>query len=200
MQIQAKYGAQQLSTGGTGPLRLDSDGALVTRNVCGKYREAAIAGRLFSVANQATVSTTAALATTWTGLGVCNPAGSGKNLIIHEVGWAVVAQVAAEMALGLMISDDTGFASALTSRPAMYGAGSSVAYCDDGATIATPILYRIVASLGDGDPNVGSTVPPTIIDLGGSIVLPPDRSIMTYTGGATTSDLIFHFMWEEVNA
>ena len=118
---------------------------------------------------------------------------------MHQFGWAVVAQVAAECALGLMSSDDTGFAAALTAKPAKHGAGASIAYCDDGATIATPILERILASLGDGDPNVGSTIPPTIIDLEGSIVLPPGRSIMTYTGAATTSDLIFHMMWEEVD-
>lgn len=184
---------------GTGrQILVDPQGAIVAPT--GKYTEAAIEGRLFSVANQATVNTTAALATTWTGLGVCNPTGSGKNIIILEFGWAVVAQVAAELVLGLMTSDDTGFAAALTAKAGMNGAGASIAYCDDGATIATPILERIVASLGDGDPNVGSTIPPTMIDVNGSIVLGPGRSVMTYTGAATTGDLIFHFMWEEVDA
>lgn len=178
------------------PVSVDPLGAL---NLAPRLAEAAIAGRLFSVANQATVNTTAALATTWTGLGICNPVGSRKNLILHEFGWAVVAQVAGECAIGLMESDDTGFAAALTALPGMHGSGASVAYCDDGATIATPLLKRILGSLGDGASNLFSATAPTIVDLKGSIVLPPDRSILTYTGVATTGDLIFHFMWEEVD-
>uniref|UniRef100_A0A6M3IRT6 Uncharacterized protein n=1 Tax=viral metagenome TaxID=1070528 RepID=A0A6M3IRT6_9ZZZZ len=176
----------------------EQDGILVT-HVSGKYVEAALAGRLFSVANQAAVTTTAALATTWTGLGVCNPTGSGKNLIIHEFGWALSVVGPDDGIVGLMSSDDTGFAAALTAKAAMNGRGASVARCDDGATIATPILERVCGTIGTGATTVQISVPQSIYQIAGSIILPPGRSIMTYTTTATTAAAVFFFLWEEVS-
>jgi hypothetical protein len=198
--MYGKVGEQSLSAGVNGPLRLDVDGGLLARLLAGKYRAAAMAGRLFSVANQAAVATTAALATTWTGLGVCNPDGSGKNLIIHEFGWALTVVGPDDGAVGLMTSDDTGFADSLTAKPAMNGQGASVAYCDAGATIATPILERICGTIGTGATSTQIGVPQSIYQVDGSIILPPGRSVMTYTTTATTAAAIFHFMWEEVDA
>lgn len=198
--MYGKQGAQSLSAGAVGPLRLDTDGALVVRACGAKYAEAAMAGRLFSVANQAAVATTAALATTWTGLGVCNPSGSGKNLILYEFGWALAVVGPDDGVVGLMSSDDTGFAAALTAKAAMNGAGSSVAYCDNGATIATPILERICGTIGTGATTTQIGVPQSIYQIDGSIILPPGRSIMTYTTTATTAAAVFFFLWEEVDA
>ena len=197
--MYGKVGAQDLDSGSSGPLRLDSDGALFTRNIAGKYTEPAMAGRLFSVANQAAIATTAALATTWTGLGVCNPTGSGKNLIIHEFAWALSVVSPADGVLGLMTSDDTGFADSLTAKAAMNGAGSSVAYCDAGATIATPVLERVVSTYGTGAVTTWQGAGPQVCKLNGSIVLGPGRSVLTYTFTACTAAFIFSFLWEEVS-
>ena len=198
--MQGKVGVQTLSTGSHGPIRLDVDAALIARLSAGKYRDAANAGRLFSVANQAAVATTAALATTWTGLGVCNPTGSAKDLIIHEFGWAMSVVGSDDGIVGLMSSDDTGFAAALTAKCAKNGAGTSIAYCDDGATIATPILERVCGTIGTGATTTQISVPQSIYQVDGSIILPAGRSIMTYTTTATTAGAVFFFMWEEVPA
>ena len=53
---------------GVGRQILTDDNGVLLRPA-GKYADAALNGRLFGVANQAAVATTAALATTWTGLG-----------------------------------------------------------------------------------------------------------------------------------
>lgn len=195
-----KRGNQTLSDGSGGPLRLAQHGELVARLSGGRYTEAALAGRLFSVANQAAVATTAALATTWTGLGLCNPTGSGKNLVVHEFGWGLSVVGPDDGVVGLMSSDTTGFASVITARCAKSGAGTSIALVDDGATIATPILERIVGAYGTGATNLVNGTGPFIYQVDGSIVLPPGRSIMTYTTTATTAALVFHFLWEEVTA
>ena len=189
------YGKDRDGTGR--PVLVDPEGSMIQASGC--YTEAAMEGRLFSVANQAAVATTAALATTWTGLGVCNPAGSGKNLIIHEFGWALTVVGSDEGGVGLMTSDDTGMADALTARAAKYGAGASVAYCDDGATIATPVLDRIYGTYGTGAITTAMLYAPTVAEINGSIVLPPDRSVLTYTTTATTAAFVFHFLWEEVD-
>ena len=199
MMIEAKVGRLALSLGAKHELTSHLDGSLFVRPTPDKYLEAALAGRLFSVANQAAVATTANITTTWTGLGICNPAGSGKNLVIHEFGvaWSLTGSSAG--IVGLMSSDDTGFAADLTAKPAMNGQGASVALCDAGATIATPVLERVLGHYGTGNTNLFTSVNPAIYQINGSIVLAPDRSIMTYTSLATTAAALFHFLWEEVD-
>ena len=200
MQIEGKVGLISVSDGTVNPLATDTDGALFVRNLPGKYTAAAMAGRLFSVANQAAVATTTALATTWTGLGVCNPTGSGKNLILYEFGWAMTVVGSDDGAVGLMSASDTGMADSLTAKCAMNGTGDSVAYCDAGATIGTPILERICGTIGTGATTTQISVPQSIYEIDGSIILPPGRSILTYTTTATTAGAIFYFLWEEVDA
>jgi hypothetical protein len=199
MQADAKVGAQTVLAGSVNPLRSDEQGKLIVGAYGGRYAEAALAGRLFSVANQAAVAVTAALATTWTGLGIANPAGSGKNIIIHEFGWSADVVNPAEAVVGLMTSTDSGFAAALTARSAFYGTGTSIAYCDDGATIATPVLERICGSTMEGAITTQVQLSPNIISIDGSIILAPGRSVLTYHTIGGTASLIFHFMWEEID-
>ena len=187
-------------TGAPVNAELDQYKHLFVSNQGGKYKEAALAGRLFSVANQAAVAVTAAMATTWTGLGIANPAGSGKNLVIHEFGWTSDVVNPAEGAVGLMTSTDSGFAAALAARSAFYGTGSSVAYCDDGATIATPVLERVYGSTMEGAISTQVQAGPAVVQIDGSIILAPGRSVMTYHSIGGTASLIFHFMWEEIDA
>jgi len=179
------------------PPLIDSDRRLVS--AAGKYDTAVLAGRVFSVANQAAVAVTAALATTWTGLGLANPAGSGKNIIIREFGWATDVVNPAEGAVGLMTTTSSGMADNLTARSAFFGTGTSIAYCDDGATIATPVLERVCGSTMEGAISVQVQTGPVIIPIDGSIILAPGRSVLTYHSIGGTASLIFHFVWEEVS-
>lgn len=195
--MYGKVGIQALASGGVGPLRIDKLGRLV---IAEGLAEAAMEGRLFSVANQAKVAVTAGLATTWTGLGVCNPTGSGKLLIMHEFGWSSDIVNPAEGVVGLMTSDDTGFAAALTARCARNGYKTSSAYCDDGATIATPILVRVCGSTMEGAITTVVQNNVNIYPINGSIILAAGRSVMTYHSIGGTASLIFHFLWEEVDA
>lgn len=180
------------------PPLVDSSGVILTPS--GKYMDAALSGRLFSVSNQAAVATTAALATTWTGLGVANPTGSGKNLIFHEFSWGLSVVGPAAGALGLMTSTDSGFASAIAARCCKYAAGASVALCDDGATISTPVLEKVVSTYGTGAITTWQGAGPQVCKLEGSIILPPGRSVLTYTTTACTAAFVFSFLWEEIDA
>jgi hypothetical protein len=195
--MYGKKGVQNLSAGSIGPLRLDQTGRLV---VVSDLAEAALEGRLFSVANQAKVAVTANLATTWTGLGVANPTGSGKLLVMHEFGWSSDIVNPAEGVVGLMTSTDSGFAAALTAKCARDGYKTSVAYCDDGATIATPILLRVCGSTMEGAITTVVENNVNLYQINGGIVLAPGRSVMTYHSIGGTASLIFHFVWEEIDA
>jgi hypothetical protein len=186
-------------TGAMAPGEMDALKRVIIASYGGRLQEAALAGRLFCVANQAKVAVTAGLTTTWTGLGIANPSGSGKIFIVHEFGWASDIVNPAEGVVGLMTSTDSGFAAAIAARSCRNGVGISKAYCDDGATIATPVLERVCGSTMEGAITTAPDCGPKIIDLKGSIILDPGRSVLTYHSIGGTASLIFNFLWEEVN-
>ena len=189
---------RNIATGSNVPAEGDQYKQLIALSQGGRLQRACEEGRLFGVANQAAVAVTAGLATTWTGLGVCNPTGSGKNFIMHEFGWSTNVVNPAEGVVGLMTASDTGFAAALTARSCFFGTGVSKAYCDDGATIGTPVLERICGSTMEGAITTIPQLTGIIIDLKGSIILAPGRSVMTYHSIGGTASLMFHFVWEEI--
>jgi len=197
MQAEARVGQISAAEGTVNPLVSDRLGALVTNS--GRYTEAALAGRLFSVANQAAVAVTAAYALTWTGLGIANIAASTKNLVIHEFGWSTDVVNPAEGVVGLMTGTHVGFVAALTAKSAFSGTGTSVAYCDDGATLTTaPVLERVCGSTMEGAISTVPQLNANIYHVNGSIILAPGRSVMTYHSIGGTASLIFYFLWEEV--
>jgi len=186
---------------GQAPL-IDSDRRLVTAPGGGKYANAALAGRLFYAANINMVTTSTTLNTTFVGLGLCNPTGSGKNVIVHEFGYAFIAASAAGLILALATTDDTGFADDANApiRCTRHGYATSVCYTDEGATITAPEIVKIITQHADAATTTFQRGP-QVVDLGGSIVLAPGRALVTDTttaAGASTAQ--FSFMWEEVDA
>jgi len=193
------FTARNVSTSSPVQVEADQYEQLITLAQGGALQTAATAGRMFSVANQAAVATTAGLATTWTGLGLANPAASGKNIVLHEFGWALTVVGPDEGCVGLMTADTTGMADSLTSQNCNDGTSTaSVMYADAGATIGTPILRRVYGTYGTGAITTAMLYAPTVVNINGSLIIPPGRSVLTYTTTATTASLIFHFMWEEV--
>lgn len=200
MISEARVGIISSTTGTYNPLRSTTDGALAVANAGGSLAEAALNGRLFQAANQAAVATTAGLTTTWTGLALCNPTGSGKVYIVHQFSYALTVVGPACAAVGLMTTTDSGMATSITPQCCRPGYVASTAIVDDGATIATPVLVRVFGTTSTGAITTMMLTPTTVIDLGGSIILPAGRSIATYTNAACTAALIFSFLWEEVTA
>ena len=185
------------------PLECTTSNELIVAPSGNSMARAVLAGRMFSVCNQAKVATTAALATTWTGLGIANPSTSGKNLIIYEFGAEL--QIASDAAgvVGLMTADTTGITSAsLTIRNCLDGTEgtyTTVAYASAGATIGTPVLRRSLGTYGtEGTDTSLALTGPHHYKLDGNLVIPPGRSVLSYTTTATTATFVFHFVWEEV--
>ena len=178
------------------PPIMDAEGILITRGV---LTDAALQGRLFSVSNQTNVTTTAALATTWTGLGVGNPATSGKDYIFHEFGWAQEIAMNTEGSFGLMVATVGDMAAAVTARSAKWGYGSTNALCDNGATIGTPILVRNFGSSMEGAITTVPSLTGNIYDLKGSLIIPPGYALLSYTFAIQTTSVLFHYVWEEID-
>jgi len=181
---------------------IDSDRRLVTVASGGKHAEAAMAGRLFYAANINMVATSTTLNTGFVGLGLCNPTGSGKNVIVHEFGWAIIVAVVAGAVLALATTTDSGFADDVNApiKCCRDGYATSVCYTDEGATIVAPTIVKIVTQIADA--NINTYQPRLqVLDLGGSIVLAPGRALVTDTTTVfAASSAQFSFMWEEVDA
>lgn len=165
--------------------------------------EAAINGRLFYTASQASSTTSTTLNTTHVGLLVGNPAGSGKYVVMHEFGFAADGSISGEGIIGLATGaiGDMALVAAPVIQPALVGgASSSVAYADQvGVTTGTLTCVRVVAQLDDTAAGTAYGFPIQVIDLKGSIVLSPGYLIGTETTVAAGDVMWFHFLWEEID-
>ncbi|HUS97565.1 MAG TPA: hypothetical protein VMX97_12565, partial [Hyphomicrobiaceae bacterium] len=74
--------------------RSEETGAMVVTQAHGSYFEAAKRGVVFTAHSQTGCIWTVGLATTYTGVAVSNPLGSGKNLSILAAGFQEVVQPA----------------------------------------------------------------------------------------------------------
>ena len=203
MQIEGKVGAISVESGTVNPLRTTPNGALVTAFDGGKYTEAVLAGRVFAAANQAAVALTAAFATTYTGLVIENPVGSGKNIVMLQVSWASTVATPTATCIGLMTGADAGdAAAAVTPRNRFKGSSnSSVAIVDNGCTLSgTPVLEQVFTTAWTEATTAGTLGNPNIAYLDGSLVLGPGYYAAIYSAAANTAAFIFGFLWEEVDA
>ncbi len=192
--------AHDSSTNGQVNIQADSYANLKVLSQGGALQDAALAGRLFSVANQTAIATTAAFATTWTGLAIANPSSSGKNAIIHEFSYALTTNASSDSVIGLMTATiNSDMADTIVIRNCLDGSSTaSVCTADDDATIDTPILRRIVGKVGDGATNLTNEVGPLVVELKGGLVIPPGRCLLTYSTAVITTNPLFGFVWEEV--
>lgn len=186
------YGVNREGTGKA--ILTDQDGVLLVP--AGKYTDAALQGRLFYAANQTPVNTSTTLNVTFTGLGLCNPTGSGKVIIVHEFAWALDQNAAGATILALATTTDSGFAADITPRCTRNGKATSIAIADAAATIVAPVIVKIIANIGAAAAMLNG-----VVDLGGCIVLDPGRAVVTDTEIALgAASVQFSFMWEEIAA
>lgn len=195
--LYARGGTRETAKGTMTELASDPlDGSLLVQQG-GKLRAAALAGRLFTACNTAIVTTTVGATTTWAGLGVANPTGSGIKIIMHEFNFAQWLINTGEGILALATTTDSGFAAAITPRNRAFGGPPSKAYVDDGATVVAPVVEQYIAGLTHGAADVDGVPAILRVDLHGSLVLLPGRSVVTYTDIAQLK-CSYEFMWEEI--
>ena len=180
------------------PLITDDEGVLVTRGVLG---DAALNARLFSAANQTNVITTAGFAAgAWTGLGIYNPAASGKNYIFHEFGWHQEVLMNTEGGIGLFAGTTANAAAGVVVQGGKYATGASTAIAEEGCTVAAPLaLLRTLGSSMDGATTTVPSLGMNIYNIGGSIIIQPGYGLFSYTFAIQTSSILFHFVWEEID-
>jgi hypothetical protein len=199
MLIQPLVGTQNWSDGNVPvAVRAGRQGDLIVSELHGRYYEQTVRGNVFSVCTQGTgVTTTAALATTFTGLAVGNPTGSGVNLVLNKFTAAQFA-VGAAATIGIMGGAGSITAS-LTPQSRVIGGGqTSKAVATAGQTISTPLLIATFGSVGSVATTGYGLEPGILVDFEGSVIIPPGSFVASYTAIVTTSALQFSFSWEEV--
>ena len=171
-----------------------------------RYYENTYRGRKFYGSNGATPTvTTVALATTYTGLALINPAGSPVNLVLDKVGYSFLVVFPAVATIGLMV----GWSAAgvtTSSAAASPGASSLVnaqavpnGKCVLSATFPTaPFLHTV---FGSGLTGAATTVPmiPQLVDMEGSVIIPPGGWAAIYTSTVSgAAALAASFQWTEI--
>lgn len=193
-------GAQNTSQtiGNTVPNRAGQLNDLIISQLHGRKYEGAYRGNRYSVANQAAVTTTAALATTFTGLVVGNPASSPVNLVMEHFAAAQFA-VGAAGAIGIMGgASTTAITASLTVQNRKMNGAAGWGVASAGQTIGTPVLLDVFGSIGSVATTGYGLENGIYVDLDGSLIVPPGYFVASYTTIVTTSALIFKMGWEEV--
>ena len=186
------------------PPLVDEAGVLFTKNVGGKYYNSVKGGNVYAAANQTGCVWTVGLATTYTGLCLSNPAGSGKNLSILGVGHQ---EVVAPTGIAAVYLAAAYHATAVThSVPATImrtnigpKAAASVAKADTGATL--PVAPSIMLNLTAGHTSgaLSTSTSPAWTDIGGLIVLEPGSFLIVanFTIGVAVGQQA-SIIWEEI--
>lgn len=197
MQLQGYIANYGKTADGNGPIvRQGNQGELMVSELHGRYYEQALRGNMYRVANQAAVTTTAGLATTFTGLAISNPAGSGVNAVVNIFSVAQFA-VGAAGAIGIMTGAGAA-AGSLVPKNAIVSGTTGKVTASAGATIATPVLDIVIGQVGSLATTGYGLTPGLVIDLGGSLIIPPGFFAASFTSIVTTTALQFGFQWEEV--
>lgn len=205
-EILGQVGPQVAADGSTVTVRQGKSGEQIIQQLHGRYYETSVRRALFSGAATA-VTTSSGLATTYTGLCLSNPVGSSVNLAINKISMSFsVVMPTTGTIIGLM----TGFSgatnvthtAAVTPRSQFFNtAGGGVGLLDSSATLpVAPTVNTILGAAITGTAVAVTTIQaPAVIDLEGSIVLPPGAYAAFYTSTAgPTSGGNFSFQWEEI--
>lgn len=197
-------GAQAQSYGVGSPAlnRAGNLGDLIVSELQPPYYEGTYRRNGFSASIQSVATTTVGLATTYTGLAVSNPVGSGVNLVLTlaSIMQSVIQATQIEayaIAVGYNATTNVTHTAALTPVSNLIGSGAvAVGKADTSATLPTaPTYHTFVQNTGTATANGTGSV----IDLKGSIILIPGAYACWVTPAqASVAGLWFSFNWLEV--
>jgi hypothetical protein len=199
IEVEGQVGPQFLFDGASQPFRMDRSAALVVSEAHGRYYETTLRGAGFSAANQAAQAISVALATAYTGLLLYNPIGSGVNLVPNKIKFALSVAPAAIATLGLISGyAATGGVTAQTTPVAptgnIIGASAGKGIALSSATIVTPVWKTAFV---DGFTAAALPAPSPVIDLEGSILIPPGGFVAI--GALTAVTGLGWISWEEIS-
>jgi len=149
--LTGKIGPQDSQDGQSTTVRLDREARILTG---GKYTDASRRGNLYIAATTGAVTTSVALTTTYLGLCISNPAGSGKVLSMLGARFALSVAPAAIASLHLIggysaagvVTHTTPLAAPSIQNCKIGASSTSVAKADAAATTVNPYYLLPLAS------------------------------------------------------
>jgi len=208
LPINGQVGGSSAQTTGTNPanlaLRIGPTSELIIDELHGRYYETTVRKAMYSGANLTGVTTTAAFATTYTGMCLSNPIGSTVNLVLTKVTYAPVVAQTAALVMGIM----TGYSASvnvthttpLVPLSNFVGQPAGTGLIDSSATLpVAPTRLILLGTLTTGA-ITQTLLNGSVTDMEGSVVIPPGGFAAIYTSAASVaSSLAFGMMWEEVS-
>ena len=179
--------------------RLGHTGEFIVQELHGRYVESMARSAMFTATNQAAQAVSAALATTYTGLLIYNPPGSGILIAINKLKLALSTAPTTSAAIGLIAGfSATGGVTAQTTAATIASnqVGStkrSSALAFSAATITTPVW---LVDLLDGFTAASFPAPTPPIDLEGAYGIAPGGYIAI--GALTAVTGLASISWEEM--
>lgn len=201
--IESQVGPQGPNNDGTLQVaRGGKFGDTIVSSLMPPQYEQAYRGNKFFVSNQALVTTTVGLATTYTGLCVSNPITSIKNLVISKVSMmqSVIQSANVEafaLAVGFNANTNVTHTTPVTIQSSKFGSGAaSVAFADISATLPTaPVYEKFMQNTGSATTNGGGGV----FNVDGGLILVPGAYLCFVTPAqASVAGMWFNATWIEV--
>jgi hypothetical protein len=188
-----------LVTNALQPAQIGKQSELWTSARHGKYYAPAYAGASYFIGNTAGVTLVAAAATTYTGLAIQNPAGSGVNVVIQKF-YGVGTVISAAMQTVAIAQGHTTFtpSDSITPLSAVLGASAAAAKAVVSASATLDSSYAVKFALGATQIAAGSYA--IREDFDGGLIIPPGQyiAVVDAVGTPTASSFMGAFFWEEV--
>ena len=180
--------------------RIGQMGDSIVSEMQARYYEQAYRKHSFWGANQAAQAVSVALATTYTGICLSNPAGSTVNLVPKKLAYALTVAPAAIASIGVILGYAAGgvtaHTTALTPQSSFIGNGAvAVGKIDSACTLVGTPQWGPTIQAGF----TAATLPgtgPALIDLEGLFVIPPGGYIAL--GALTAITGLGFISWDEV--
>lgn len=190
----------KLPSGALGPMSMDAQSSLAVSDFHGRKYELAHNGLLFRGTNTTGVTTSIALATTYVGCCLSNPAGNTVNLAVRKVFGNVNVAFAALTSYGLIVGYAAGgitvHTTPLTPVSSKIGTGpAATAKLDSACTlVGTPAWGEFIQESPAATNGTSFS-----LDLEGGLLLPPGAYVAIGSSIAgPTSGLLAGFEWEEI--
>lgn len=186
--------------------RAGNMGEQIASNLQAPYYENTYRRATFNAANQAGATTTVGLATTYTGLCLSNPIGSGVNVVLLSAGYSFIVAFPAGAAVGLMTgysatTNVTHTTPSTTLNNSFIGVGAApLAKVDTAATLTgSPVVNMLLDSGITGAITTGVTNGLSLARIDGQIILPPGAYVAFYTSTVSgTNGFLGSFSWQEI--
>lgn len=199
---QGVVGASRSTVGQTANVALGRDNDQLSTELHARYYEQTFRGNTYSASNQSVATTTLGLNTTYTGLVVSNPIGSGINMALTKASvMQSVIQATQPEAFAVAVGYNSGanitHTAALTPRSNLIGSGLTPKGLADTSAglVSAPFYHTFVQNTGSAT----TLGPGGVIDFEGSVILIPGAYACWVTPAqASVAGMWFSFSWEEI--